>query len=344
VYYLLRWKCPKHIFLKRAGIVFFLAGTFLASLTPSSTRTELAETSHIRNNGTQESGTTNTQDEYRKGKIVVHVDKVNILCAVVDKKGYFSTDLKKEDFIIFDNGLPQIIQDFDARTEIPLSIALLIDTSASVAKKLEFEQEAASEFFFTVLRAEDKALLAEFDTGVTLIQDFTNDPNLLSKQLKILRAAGGTSLYDAVYLIAEEKLIWDTGERRKTIIIISDGEDTVSAVTFEEALEMVHRSGAIIFAISTNKGGHFGVKGNEEGDAILKQIVEATGGKVYYPTRLEDLGQTFKEIERELRSQYSISYIPKNLKRDGSFHTIRINVKGKGLRVRHRKGYFAPRE
>jgi VWFA-related protein len=280
-------------------------------------------------------------EDFTTGRITVRVDKVNILCTVVDRKGQFVTNLKKEDFIIYDDGKPQTIEEFDARSEIPLSISLLIDTSASVSKKLKFEQDAASEFFYTILRPEDKALLAEFDTGVTLIQDFTNDPDILSKQLGTLRAAGGTSMYDALYLVSEEKLIWDLGEQRKTVIVISDGEDTVSSVTFEEALEMVHRSGAIIFAISTNKGGHFGVGGSEEGDAILEQLAKATGGRVYYPTRLEDLGLAFQEIERELRSQYSISYIPRELKQDGKFHTIRISVKGDNLTVRHRRGYYA---
>jgi len=281
--------------------------------------------------------------DYTTGRITVRVDKVNILCTVVDNKGRFVTNLTKDDFIVYDEGKPQVIEEFDARSEIPLSISLLIDTSASVSKKLKFEQEAASEFFYTILRPEDKALLVEFDTGVTLIQDFTNDPNLLDKQLKTLRAAGGTSMYDALYLVSEEKLIWDLGEQRKTVIVISDGEDTVSSVTFEEALEMIHRSGAIIFAISTNKGGHFGIRGNDEGDAVLEQLASATGGRVYYPTRLEDLGLAFKEIERELRSQYSISYIPKELKQDGKFHPIRVNVKGDNLTVRHRKGYYAMR-
>ncbi len=161
--------------------------------------------------------------------------------------------------------------------------------------------------------------------------------------MKTLRAAGGTSLYDAILLVAEEKLVPDQGERRKTVIVISDGEDTVSKVTFEEALEMAQRSGATIFAISTNKGGHFGVKGSDEGDAILEQLTSATGGKAYYPTKMDDLRLAFREINQELRSQYSISYRSTNPARDGTFRTLRVAVKGKDLRVRHRKGYFAPK-
>ena len=277
------------------------------------------------------------------GRIEVRVELVNVLCTVVDKKGNFITNLTKDDFIIYEDGKPQKILNFSARTDIPLSIALLIDTSASVAKKLKFEQEAAADFFYTVLRSQDQAMLVEFDSGVTLVQDFTNDPNLFEKQLKTLRAAGGTSLYDAIYLVSEEKFLYNEGEKRKTFIIISDGEDTVSKSTFDEALEMAQRVGATIFAISTNKGGYFGVKGSEEGDVILEQLASATGGRVFYPRHMKDLGVAFKKINLELRSQYSLSYKPTNQKRDGSFRSIKVRVRQKGLKVRCRKGYFAPK-
>ncbi|HNR39275.1 MAG TPA: VWA domain-containing protein [Acidobacteriota bacterium] len=278
-----------------------------------------------------------------EGRIAVRVEMVNLLCSVLDRRGNYVTTLHQDDFIVYENNSPQKIENFSAMSDLPLSIALLIDTSASVANKLKFEQDAAAEFFATVLRPQDKALLVEFDTGVTLIQDFTNDTNLLGKQLRTLRAAGGTSLYDSVLLVAEEKLVPDQGERRKTVIVISDGEDTVSKVTFEEALEMAQRSGATVFAISTNKGGHFGVKGSDEGDTILEQLTSATGGKAYYPTKMEDLSLAFREINQELRSQYSISYRSSNPARDGTFRALRVAVKGKDLRVRHRKGYFAPK-
>lgn len=290
------------------------------------------------------SGPAVSAQETTQGRIKVQVEMVNILCAVLDKKGNFVTSLPKEAFQIFEDNEPQQIENFSARTELPLSIAFLIDTSASVANKLKFEQAAASEFFFTVLRPEDKALLVEFDTGVTLIQDFTNDADVLSKQLKTLRAAGGTSLYDALYLISEEKLLWDLTDKRKTIVVMSDGEDTVSKVTFEESLEMVQRAGVTVFAISTNKGGHFGIKGNEEGDAVLEQLAGATGGKAFYPRRIEDLNAVFKEIDQELRSQYSFGYRPTNTKRDGSFRSVRVAMQNKDLKTRHRKGYFAPKD
>lgn len=282
--------------------------------------------------------------EKSDSRITVRVEMVNLLCTVFDRHGGYITTLNKDDFLIYEDNVPQKIENFSARTDLPLAIAFLIDTSASVANKLSFEQDAASDFFKAVLRPQDKALLAEFDTGVTLVQDYSNDPNLLDRQLRTLRAAGGTSLFDALYLISEEKLVWDRGEQRKTIVIISDGEDTVSKYTFEDALEMVQRSGATIYGISTNKTGHFGMGGSDEGDAVLEQMVSATGGKVYYPRKLDDLGLSFQEINRELRSQYSISYLSSNAKRDGGFRSIRVGVKGRQLTVRHRKGYFAPKD
>lgn len=279
-----------------------------------------------------------------EGRISVRVEMVSLLCMVLNKQGSYVTNLTRDDFQLYEDDVAQKIENFSARTDLPLSIAFLIDTSASVSDKLKFEQEAASDFFRAMTRPQDKVLLVEFDTGVTLIQDFTNDAELLARQLKTLRAAGGTSLYDSLYLISEEKLAYDRDERRKTIIVISDGEDTVSKYTFEEALEMVQRSGAVIYAISTNKTGHFLSGSAEEGDTVLEQLVSATGGKVYYPKRLDDLVSAFREINEELRSQYNLSYFSSNRKRDGSFRTIRVALKDKSLKIRHRKGYFAPKE
>lgn len=280
------------------------------------------------------------------GRISVRVEMVNILCSVIDKKGAFVNTLGKDDFILYENNVPQTIENFSSKGDLPLTIALLIDTSASVAPKLAFEQDAASEFFTTLLRPKDKALLSEFDSGVTLIQDYTNDANLLTRQLHTLKAAGGTSLFDALYLLSEEKILWDTGDKRKTIVIISDGEDTVSRTTYEEARDMVQRAGATVYAISTNRTGSIAVGTGEgdRGDKVLEDLANATGGKVFYPAKLDDLGLAFREIDRELRSQYSMSYRSTNPKRDGTYRTIRITVRGKGLQARHRKGYYAAKE
>lgn len=275
----------------------------------------------------------------------MRVELVNILCTVVDRKGNLVTTLGQDDFILYEDGKGQTIEHFSRSTDLPLSIALLIDTSASVAGKLKFEQEAAAQFFHTILRPQDKALLIEFDSGVTLVQDFTSDPNLLSRQLHTLRAAGATSMYDALYLVSEEKLIPDRAEQRKTILMISDGDDTSSAVTFEEARAQVQLAGASVYAISVTMGGHFGVSGAGPGDGVLEQLAAATGGRVFYPRRIQDLGIAFREIEQELRSQYSISYRPRpRAPGESAMRPIRISVRGQGLKVRHRQMVTAPVE
>lgn len=273
--------------------------------------------------------------------IRVRVDLVNVLITVTDDKNRFVTDLLQNHFQVLEDGKPQQIVNFSRDNNLPLSIALLIDTSTSIAPKLEFEQQAASNFFFSVLRPQDRALLMEFDARPELLQDFTNNPNDLAEQTKKLRAGGGTALYDALFDVAEQKLLNESG--RKTAIIISDGVDTSSKNIFQQALEMAHRAEVTVYCISTNRGGLFGVGGNREGDRALQQMAEETGGRLFFPFKKDDLEMAFQEINRELRSQYYVGYISSNGRKDGSYRTIQVKLEGrKGLNVRHRKGYFAP--
>jgi VWFA-related protein len=223
---------------------------------------------------------------------------------------------------------------------VPLTLAFLIDTSQSVAPKLKFEQEAATSFFHTVLRDNDRAMLLEFDSGVTLVQDFTSDPNKMAKQIKSLRAAGGTAMYDAIYLACDEKLIRETG--RKAIVILSDGEDQSSKTTLEQALEMALKAEAIIFSISVNRGGFFGVGSTKNGDKIMKQLSDETGGRSFFPFKVEELDDAFKQINQELRSQYNIGYLSSNPKRDGTYRKIDVRIDDKNLKLSYRKGYYAP--
>jgi VWFA-related protein len=167
----------------------------------------------------------------------VSVDLVNVFCSAWDKDtNAFVTTLAREDFSIYEDDQKQEIKNFSREMNVPLTMAMLIDTSQSVAPKLKFEQEAATNFFHSVLKERDRAMLLQFDSGVSLVQDFTSDPNRMAKQIKTLRAAGGTAMYDAIYLACDEKLIRELG--RKAIVILSDGEDFTSKTTFEQALEM----------------------------------------------------------------------------------------------------------
>ncbi len=279
---------------------------------------------------------------FSQANFKVKVEMVNILCVATDRNGRYVTDLKKEDFEIFEDGVKQKIEKFSARTDMPLLIGLLIDTSASVVDKLKFEVDAAVDFLNSVLRPGDFALVTEFDSSVTLVQDFTEDVNQIKQELKLLKAGGGTALFDAIYLICQEKMRWSSQDKRKIIVIISDGDDTVSSTTFEDALKAAQESGVVIYAISTNRAGYFGHSGKKEGDTILKDFAINTGGKLFAPSLLSDLYKCFQEINRDLRNQYSISYISTNKKHDGKFRKIKIKVKRRGIKLRYKKGYYAP--
>ncbi len=272
----------------------------------------------------------------------VSVDLVNVLCSVFDKNtNSFVTNLTRGDFTVLENDQKQEIKNFARETDLPLTLAMLIDTSQSVAPKLKFEQEAATDFFQTVLREKDRAMLVEFDSGVKMLQDFTSDPNKMAREIKKLRAAGGTALYDAIYNTCDEKLIRVTG--RKAIVILSDGEDESSKATLHQSLEMALRAEATIFAISVSKGGFFGVGSqSKEGDTVLKEIAQDTGGRIFFPFKVEELNEAFRQINQELRSQYNIGYLSTNSARDGSYRKIEIKVGEKGLKLNYRKGYYAP--
>jgi VWFA-related protein len=271
----------------------------------------------------------------------VSVDLVNVFCSAWDDEtNAFMTNLSQEDFRVFEDDRQQEIRNFSRETNLPLTMAFLIDTSQSVAPKLKFEQEAATNFFYSVLQERDRALLLEFDSGVTLVQDFTGDPNKMAKQIKTLRAAGGTALYDAIYAACDEKLIREVG--RKAIVILSDGEDTSSKGTFEQALEIALKAEATIFSISVNRGGFFGVGSTKDGDRIMKQFSEQTGGRAFFPFKVEELEDAFRQISLELRSQYNIGYLSSNTQRDGGYRKIEIKVAEKNLKLNYRKGYYAP--
>ncbi len=272
-------------------------------------------------------------------RIRVEVETVNVTVSVHDKaSGEFLTSLTPADFEVYEDGVRQEITNFAQQTDLPLAIALCVDTSASVRIKLDFEKEAATDFLFSVMRTTDRALLAEFDSGVTLLHDFTSNPNDLIREIDRLSAGGSTALYDAIYVISEQKLLDVDG--RKVMVILSDGSDLMSRFSFEDALRMAFRAEAAIYAISTTR---FGADIDHEGDNALKQLAESTGGKAYFPYSVSQLGKAFAAINAELRNQYSLAYTSTNQQRDGGFRKIRVKVKRDDVVVYYRKGYFAPR-
>ena len=273
--------------------------------------------------------------------LVVNVELINVLFTLTDRKGKLVTDLERADFHLFEDNRPQTITNFSRETDLPLTVALLIDTSTSIRDKFKFEQEAATDFLVHTLRpGKDKALLITFDSAIELVQDFTDDTELLRKALHQIRPGGGTKLLDSIFLACQEKMKAESG--RKIMILISDGDDNLSLETLNSTLEMAQKSDVSIYTISTNSSGFFGITAPKS-DKLLKRLAEETGGRAFFPFKAEDLSQSFQDIGIELRSQYSLAYRSSNTRRDGSFRAIRIETDRKNLKVKARKGYYAPK-
>lgn len=268
----------------------------------------------------------------------VDVNAVNVLVTITDPDtGEFVKNIPRSYFKIFEDGEEQEITNFTQQTNMPLTIALLIDTSSSVKMKLEFEKEAALDFLYTILQPRDRALLAEFDTGVSLLHDFTTNPNDLAAEIRGLKAGGGTSLYDCLHLVSEQKLLYEDG--RRVMVVLTDGSDLSSKHTSDEALASVMKAEAAIYAISTT---NLGTDEDWQGDETLTNLTNLTGGRVFFPFSNGDLIKSLKEVENELRNQYSLTYIPTNLEKDGSYRKIEVEVDVDNKTLRYRKGYYAP--
>lgn len=275
-------------------------------------------------------------------RITLDVTRVNMLFTVTDKRGRFITNLGKEDFEVIENKKPQNIVEFAAETELPLRLAILIDTSNSIRERFRFEQEAAIEFINSVVRPrQDKALIVSFDTSAELVADLIDDTEKLAKSIRDLRPGGGTALYDAIFFACRDKLQQDQPRHkfRRAIIVMSDGEDNQSRYSRDQALEMAQKADVVIYAISTNIS-----RMETDGDKVLKYYTSETGGQAFFPFKVEDLEQSFQNIANELRHQYNVFYRPEPLKTDGLYHPVTLRVKNRrDLVVRARKGYYAPK-
>ncbi len=275
-------------------------------------------------------------------RITLDVSRVNMLYTVSDKRGRFVTDLGKDDFEVFESKKPQSILEFAAETDLPLRLAILIDTSNSIRERFHFQQEAAIAFIDGTVRPEqDRALIVSFDTAAELVADLTGNIDQLEKAVQSLRPGGGTSLYDAIFFASRDKLMQDQPlyKFRRAMVILSDGDDNQSRYTRDQALEMAQKADVTIYTISTNI-----TRIESEGDKVLRYFANETGGQAFFPFKASDLNQSFENIANELRHQYNIFYRPEPLKVDGLYHPVEIKVKGrKDLIVHCRKGYYAPK-
>ena len=274
--------------------------------------------------------------------ITTIVNEVNLIFTVTDKHGHFIRDLKASDFSLLDNQMPPAeVYSFTQETNLPLRVGLVIDTSSSIRSRFGFEQNAAIEFLLSVLRPTiDKAFVMGFDVVPDITQGYTNNGDLLSTGIRKLAPGGGTALYDAVYSACRNQMLPLHGPPliRKVLILLSDGDDNQSHATLDDAVKMCQRADTTIYAISTDDS-----PSRDRGDDVLKAMSLVTGGRAFYPPRLEDVASAFHGIQEELRSQYSLVYKPADFKADGAFRPIFLTSYDRKYKVRVQKGYFAPR-
>lgn len=266
---------------------------------------------------------------------------VNTQVSVRDEKGRFVSGLTKDDFIVLDDGKVQPISYFSQESNQPLTVALVIDRSRSVQSALSKAQAAARNFFSSVLRAgKDRAAVIAFDSGVYVVQDFTDDASVLTAAALKLTAAGGTSIFDAVYKTTRDKL--EGGEEgRRVIVLITDGDDTTSRASFEQAIEMALKNNVIIYAIRVSGDGSLNVR-DLQGKPVLDRLTEATGGRQFHLDGGENqLAGFFTKLQDELRSQYSIGYEFQAAPSDRSFHKLTIELKQANLEAFTRRGYYS---
>jgi VWFA-related protein len=292
--------------------------------------------------------------------ITVNVDVVSILASVRDKRGALIPNLQKDDFTILEEGKAQPIKYFTRETDLPLTIGLLVDVSGSQRNLIDIERNAASEFFSQVLRKKDEAFLISFGEETELLQDYTSSPRLLTQGLNQLRVSSGVSgihpgpvptigqprgtvLYDAIYLAATDKLKSEVG--RKVIVVITDGVDQGSRMTRNQAIEAAQKADAVIYSIDyydPGAYGRFGIGfGGGGGEGELRKMSDETGGHVFRVDRSHPLDQVFRELQEEMRSQYSIGYTPINDAKDGSYRHLEVKLANKDLKAQARKGYYA---
>jgi Ca-activated chloride channel homolog len=270
---------------------------------------------------------------------------IRLPVSVIDKGKRFVVDLKQEDFEVYEDKVKQEILEFKSESDLPLDIALLMDTSNSVKPKLKFQRDAAVSFLQTVLRIQkDKALFLSFNSDVELQQDFTNRIDLLAKAIDKAKAYGETRLYDAVYSVCEEKMNGQSGHRR-VIVLITDGEDTASEHTLEQTINIALKTETTVFVISNKASGFFGVQGGQvdsSEDKYLKRLAEETGGSAAFSGTVIELEKLFSRINKELRSQYMIVYSPSNDNYNGKMREIDMKLPGKkDLQINTRKRYPA---
>lgn len=271
------------------------------------------------------------------------VELVTLNVTVVDPAKKYVTDLQQSDFQVFEDGAKQNLT-FFSRSQQPIALALLLDTSASMADRMGIAQEAAIGFA-QQLHKDDEAEVIDFDSQVRILAPFTHDAATLEKAIRQTQANGSTSLYNAIYISLKELKKTRASEpgdiHRQAIIVLSDGDDTSSLIEYDEVLDLAKRSETAIYAIGLRQG-ETGRRDFHEAEFVLRQLSEQTGGRAFFPTEARQLPAIYEAIAEELSSQYSMAYSSTNPLRDGAWRRIVIKIDRPGLTARTKQGYYGP--
>jgi Ca-activated chloride channel family protein len=271
------------------------------------------------------------------------IELVSLNVTVTETGGKYATDLVEPDFEVYEDGAKQNLT-FFSKTQQPIALALLLDTSASMDERMGIAQEAAIGFA-KQLHKDDQAEVIDFDSQVRILQAFTNDSAALEKAIRQTTPNGSTSLYNALYIALKDlkkvKAETTSDIRRQAIVLLSDGDDTSSLIEFDQVLDLAKRSETVIYSIGLRQG-EIARREFKEAEFVLKQLSSETGGRAYFPTDARDLQKIYQAIWDELSSQYAIAYSSSNPKRDGAWRRVQVRVLRPGLTARTKLGYYGP--
>ncbi len=274
----------------------------------------------------------------------VGIDVVSLNVTVTDEMQHYITNLDQPNFMVFEDGVKQDVT-FFTRSQLPIALALLLDTSASMEDKIATAQEAAVGFAKR-LRPQDVAQVIDFDSRATIVQTFTNDAAALERAIRATAAGGSTSMYNAIYIALKEMKkvrVSSTDEiRRQAIVVLSDGEDTSSLLPFEEVLDLAKRSETAIYTIGIRSRDPVGMRGFKEAEFVLRQLAQETGGRAFFPAAVAELPAIYSLISDELSSQYTLGYTSKNPRRDGAWRRVVVRTDRQNSTARTKQGYYGP--
>jgi Ca-activated chloride channel family protein len=282
-----------------------------------------------------------SQQQEERYQFRVTVDLISLNVTVTDARNRFVTELLQKDFSVFEDGIAQEISVF-SREDLPVRMVLLMDTSASMDEKMSFAQEAAANFVKT-MKQDDVTQVVEFGSKASVLQPFTDDKDKLERAIRMTQAGGTTCLYNALYISLKNLSRRREDIRRQAIVVLSDGEDTSSLVSFDQVMELAKNTDVTIYTISLRRQRAQKGRAFSEAEYVLKKLAEDTGGQWFFPSEIQELESVYERIATELKSQYNIGYISNNPKRDGSWRRVVVQTGFPDFIVRTKLGYYAPR-